>query len=44
MTWQEYAASRKHLLEERIGTRVRQAKREEDEIAAANRKALRGAR
>ena len=33
MSWEEYALARKLLLEEHIGTRVRQAKAEEDAIA-----------
>ena len=33
MSWQEFALARKVLLEEHIGTRVRQAKREEDALA-----------
>lgn len=33
MTWEEYMLARKVLLEEHIGTRVRQAKRDEDALA-----------
>ena len=42
MTWQEYALSRQYLVEERIGTRVREAQRAEDELFGASRKALKG--
>ena len=45
MTWEEFALARKVLLEEHIGTRVRQAKRDEDQAAAQARKSVtRGAR
>lgn len=45
MTWEEFSLARKVLLEEHIGTRVRQAKRDEDAQAAQARKSLtRGAR
>lgn len=37
MSWEEYALARKLLLEEHIGTRVRQAKRDEDEVAKKTR-------
>ena len=37
MTWEEFSLARKVLLEEHIGTRVRQAKRDEDEIAKTSR-------
>ena len=37
MTWEEFALARKVLLEEHIGTRVRQAKRDEDAIAKKTR-------
>lgn len=40
MSWQDYALARQHLVEQRIGTRVRQAKAEEDASASAARKAL----
>jgi hypothetical protein len=30
MTWRDYSLARQYLVEERIGTRVRQTKQEED--------------
>lgn len=33
MDWEDFALARKVLLEEHIGTRVRQAKRDEDALA-----------
>ena len=42
MSWQEFALARKVLLEEHIGTRVRQAKRDEDAMAKTTKS--RGAR
>ena len=33
MTWEEYALARKVLLEEHIGTRVREAKAKENAVA-----------
>lgn len=44
MTWQEYALARQLLVEERIGTRVREAKAVEDAKHKASVKALRGNR
>ena len=41
MTWQEYALARQLLVEERIGTRVREAKAVEDAKAKASVNALR---
>ena len=38
MSWEEFALARKVLLEEHIGTRVRQAKRDEDAVARQSRK------
>jgi hypothetical protein len=38
MSWEEFALARKVLLEEHIGTRVRQAKRDEDAVAKQTRK------
>lgn len=37
MSWEEFALARKLLLEEHIGTRVRQAKRDEDAVAKKSR-------
>ena len=37
MSWEEFALARKVLLEEHIGTRVRQAKRDEDAVAKQTR-------
>lgn len=42
MTWQEYALSRQYLVEERIGTRIRESQHAEDELFAKSRKALKG--
>lgn len=40
MSWQDYNLARQYLLEERIGTRIREAKRDEDAQARAAAKAL----
>ena len=40
MSWEDYALARKVLLEEHIGTRVRQAKRDEDAAASRARKSV----
>ena len=37
MDWEDFALARKVLLEEHIGTRVRQAKRDEDTVAKKTR-------
>ena len=42
MTWQEYALSRQYLVEERIGTAMREAQRAEDEVFERSRKAIKG--
>ena len=42
MTWEEFALARKVLLEEHIGTRIRQAKRDEDAQAKVTRNRARG--
>jgi hypothetical protein len=44
MTWQEYALSRQYLLEERIGTRVRESQAAEDELFGRSKKAIKGVR
>ena len=44
MTWQEYTLARQLLVEERIGTRIREAKAIEDAKHKASAKALRGNR
>lgn len=45
MSWTEFTLARQLLMEEHIGTRVREAKHIEDKIAAKTRKnASRGAR
>lgn len=38
MTWQEFAAARQLLVEEKIGAVAREARRREDEIARQTRK------
>ena len=38
MTWEEYALARKVLLEEHIGSLVREAKRAENKTAAQSRR------
>lgn len=40
MSWEDYALARQLLLEERIGTRIREAKRDEDTTARAAAKAI----
>ena len=40
MSWQEYALARQLLVEERIGTRIRESQAVEAEKARASRKAL----
>jgi hypothetical protein len=40
MTWQEYALARQMLVEERIGTRIREAQRVEDAKFRKSKKAL----
>jgi len=40
MTWEEYGLARQLLLEEHIGSKVREAKREENRIAAKNRSVM----
>lgn len=40
MTWQEYALARQLLVEERIGTRIRESQANEDAQASANAKAI----
>ena len=40
MSWQEYALARQLLVEERIGTRLREAQHVEDAKARASRKAM----
>jgi len=37
MTWEEYALARKLLLEEHVGTLVREAKRSENKTAAKSK-------
>ena len=45
MTWEEFSLARQLMVEEFIGTRLREAKQAEDRIAAKTRKnASRGAR
>ena len=40
MTWPEFAAARQLLVEEQIGSKIREAKRVEDQTAKATRKRL----
>ena len=40
MSWQDYALARQLLTEERIGTRLREAKAREDALASKNKRTL----
>lgn len=40
MTWHDYALARQFLVETRIGTRIRQAKRDEDAQARSAKAAI----
>jgi hypothetical protein len=36
MSWQDYSLARQYLVETRIGTRIREAKKREDALARKN--------